>query len=217
MGSPLNPYWTQKEAPGFGTGQGTDVNRLHDYDDVDTTVLSHHHTLGPLSTQSSSGNHSHNGVDSNRIGLIARVSALGLLAAAAAVGVELKDTGIGDVKWTPTNKGIYTLKYKARAQIAVAAPNSNDFIIRYAVYPASPSNVSPILEAVTVPLNLIGGAGSAFFICEGLIICPDDITAGVAVNVACFYKDVAGAGSTLQVGATAGSKRQFSIRLDGWK
>lgn len=58
---PTNPFWGQPKSPGFGTGSGADVNRLHDYDDVDNSLLSHHHTLGSLPGQASPGDHIHDG------------------------------------------------------------------------------------------------------------------------------------------------------------
>ena len=41
-----------------------EVNRFHDNDDVDTSSLSHHHTLGYLPTQAAKGSHTHDGADS---------------------------------------------------------------------------------------------------------------------------------------------------------
>ena len=50
---------------GFGVpgGGNQDVNRFHDYDDLDIGILSHHHTLGIQSSQASPGNHRHTGTD----------------------------------------------------------------------------------------------------------------------------------------------------------
>lgn len=216
MSTPGNPFWNQPDAPGFGTGSGSDVNRLHDYDDVDVNFLSHHHTLGGTATQAAAGNHTHNGTDAPKLGLIQRKSSTAALATAG-VGVELKDTGIGDTLFTPINKGIYIFKYKARVAVS-GVPGSEDIKIRYAVAPASPTNVSTILEAITVPLNVVGGGGSCFFVCEGYAICPDDIAAGQSYNFAPFYNHVQGpVGSLLTVAQSAGSRRQFTITLDGWK
>lgn len=44
-----------------------EVARFHDNDDVDGNVFSHHHTLGPRSTQAAAGNHRHDGADSAAI------------------------------------------------------------------------------------------------------------------------------------------------------
>lgn len=216
MSNPNDPFWNQPASPSFGTGQGSDVNRLHDYDDVDIGVLSHHHTLGPLNGQAASGNHSHNGVDSVKLGLQIRKSTTSALATAG-VGVELKDTGIGDTKFTPINKGIYIFKYKGRVA-ASAVPTSQDIKIRYDLFPNSPSNTSPPLEAITIPLTVAAGGGSHFFVCEGYVICPDDLAAGVSFNFAAFYNLVQGpVGSLLTVAQSASSRRQFTITLDGFK
>lgn len=43
--------------------EASEVNRFHDNDDIDLTILSHHHTLGISSTQSSPGSHKHKGTD----------------------------------------------------------------------------------------------------------------------------------------------------------
>jgi hypothetical protein len=42
----------------FGAAE---VNKLHDYDDVDVGTSSHHHTLGGSATQAAAGNHGHSG------------------------------------------------------------------------------------------------------------------------------------------------------------
>lgn len=54
---------------GFGIpGSGdADINRLHDYDDRDTGILAHHHTLGINPNQASPGDHSHDGGTSKTI------------------------------------------------------------------------------------------------------------------------------------------------------
>ena len=214
MSNPLNPYWIQKEETGFGTGAGSDINRLHDYDDLDSSILAHHHTLGGTSTQASAGNHTHNGIDSPKIGLLSRVSSSSALAAAA-TGTELKDTGIGDVIWQPVNKGIYAFKYKGRS-VAATAIESGDLILRYAVYPASPTNISTQLDAISIPaLSGVGGAFSLGLTFDAFVICPDDVAPG-KYNVAVFYKGTSGTG-TIVMNQSAGSRRQFSIRLDGWK
>jgi hypothetical protein len=59
---------TNPQQPGFGTDQGgADVNRLHDQDDRDISVLSHHHTLGIFPAQASPGDHLHDGKQSKKI------------------------------------------------------------------------------------------------------------------------------------------------------
>lgn len=45
----------------------TEVNDFHQYDDTDDSPTSHHHTLGKDQNQAAPGNHTHNGVDSQRI------------------------------------------------------------------------------------------------------------------------------------------------------
>lgn len=53
---------------GFGVpGSGSDVNRLHDQDDLDIGQLSHHHSLGINSGQSSPGDHTHDGRTSKKL------------------------------------------------------------------------------------------------------------------------------------------------------
>lgn len=53
---------------GFGTGQGgTDVNRMHDYDDIDISILSHHHSLGIRAGQASPGDHIHDDKTSKKL------------------------------------------------------------------------------------------------------------------------------------------------------
>lgn len=44
------------------------VNKFHNNDDVDTSVVGHHHTLGIGANQSSPGNHSHDGKNSKKLG-----------------------------------------------------------------------------------------------------------------------------------------------------
>lgn len=213
MTDPTNPYWGQAPGPGFGTGTGTDVNRLHDYDDVDIGSLSHHHTLGTLSGQAAAGSHTHNGLDSSKIGLLARSNSTSVLAGAA-TGTELKDTGLGDIVWQPVNKGIYYIKYKGRPQ-ANTANETGDMRIRYAVYPASPTNLSPMIEAVSVALAGVGGPFAISMICDGFVVIPDDIAPG-KYNIGAFYAGTAGAG-TFFVASTAGSRRQLSVQQIGWK
>lgn len=41
-----------------------DVERMHEKDDVDVRAESHHHTLGPKSTQAAAGDHDHDGTNS---------------------------------------------------------------------------------------------------------------------------------------------------------
>lgn len=36
-----------------------EINRAHDYDDVDSKALAHHHTLGTKANQAAAGNHNH--------------------------------------------------------------------------------------------------------------------------------------------------------------
>lgn len=69
-----NPFNAQ--GPGFGVpGSGSqDVNRLHDYDDIDVGTLSHHHSLGILSGQASPGDHIHDGKVSKKLGSVSIVS-----------------------------------------------------------------------------------------------------------------------------------------------
>ena len=57
------------QQPGFGVpgSSDTDINRLHDYDDRDSSILAHHHTLGILPTQSSPGDHIHDGKTSKTL------------------------------------------------------------------------------------------------------------------------------------------------------
>lgn len=54
---------TDFEQPGFGIPglSDSDINRLHDYDDRDSSILAHHHTLGITPNQSSPGDHIHDG------------------------------------------------------------------------------------------------------------------------------------------------------------
>jgi hypothetical protein len=207
---------TSPVGPNFGTPGGSDINRMHDYDDLDISTLSHHHTLGSLSGQAAPGNHVHDGKTSPKLGLLVKKSATNALATAG-VGVELKDTGIGDTPFTPVNGGIYIFKYKAR--VAASAINmSVDIKIRYNIAPTSPTNTAPQLEAITIPLTVAGGGGSHFFVCEGYAICPDDIAAGANFIFAPFYQNVIGpVGSLLTVAQSAGSRRQFTITLDGFK
>lgn len=216
MSTPGNPYWAQPESPGFGTGSGSDVNRLHDYDDLDTSVLAHHHTLGGTSNQAAAGNHTHNGVDAPKIGLVSRAFSTAAVADAG-TGAELKDTGIGDVPWLPINKGIYLIKYQARGRNDVATPISTDIVIRYAVQPASPSNVSPILDANSYVYTIIGGGGAIAVLIEATAVVPDDLVVA-KYNVAVFYKKTSGAATgTTRVDQTTGARRKLIIRLDGWK
>lgn len=57
---------------GFGVpGSGNqDVNRLHDYDDMDIGVLSHHHSLGIFPGQASPGDHIHDGKQSKLLAAV---------------------------------------------------------------------------------------------------------------------------------------------------
>lgn len=216
MSSPLNPYWNQPDAPGFGTGTGSDVNRLHDYDDLDSSILAHHHTLGGTANQAAAGNHTHNGVDAPKIGLVSRAFSTAVVADAG-TGAELKDTGIGDVPWTVINKGIYLVTYQARGRNDVATPISTDIVLRYAIAPASPSNVSPILDANSYIYTIIGGGGAAAVLILATAICPDDLVAN-KYNIAAFYKKTSGAATgTTRVDQTTGARRKLTIRLDGWK
>ena len=45
----------------------SEVNEFHNQDDVDTSDLAHHHTLGPKANQASPGNHLHDGVTSKKL------------------------------------------------------------------------------------------------------------------------------------------------------
>lgn len=65
-----NPFGNNydPDKPGFGDGAGgTDINRMHDYDDRDTGSLAHHHTLGLSNAQSSPGDHVHDGRQSKKL------------------------------------------------------------------------------------------------------------------------------------------------------
>lgn len=202
--------------PNFGVPGSSDINRMHDYDDLDLSVLAHHHSLGSLPSQAAPGDHKHDGKTSQKLGLLVRKSSTSVLATCA-IGAELKDTGIGDIPFTPVSGGIYIFKYKARAACSVP-PDSNDMKIRYNISPTSPTNTAPLLEAITVPINVAGGGGSSFFVCEGYVICPDDLAAGANFIFAPFYNHVqGGVGSVLTVAQSAGSRRQFTITLDGFK
>lgn len=44
------------------------VSKFHTNDDVDSSVVSHHHTLGIQHNQSSPGDHKHDGKSSKKIG-----------------------------------------------------------------------------------------------------------------------------------------------------
>lgn len=70
-GSSARPYGdtggepkTKKENP---SPSSSVVSRFHANDDVDVRGESHHHTLGPKDTQSSPGNHVHDGGTSKKI------------------------------------------------------------------------------------------------------------------------------------------------------
>jgi hypothetical protein len=217
MTDPTNPFWGQQPGPGFGTGTGADVNRLHDYDDVDIGGLSHHHTLGILSGQSSPGDHKHDGKTSAKIGLITRVSSnTAQTATGTATGSENQDTGIGVVAFNPINTAIYLIRYKGRIRADLGVQLSADVFIKWAVAPATPTAASPALEGVSDSIETAGGGGARAFSCEGLITIPTDL-AVAKYNLACFYKKTGGAAAgTVNVDQTAGSRRQLSIRLDGW-
>jgi hypothetical protein len=202
--------------PNFGIPGSSDINRMHDYDDLDISSLSHHHSLGLQAAQASPGDHKHDGKTSQKLGLLVRKSSTSALANCA-IGAELKDTGIGDTTFTPVNGGIYIFKYKARVQCSTV-PASVDIIMRHDLAPTSPTNTSVPFEAVTIPLNVAGGGGSSFMVCEGYQICPDDLAAGVTFTFAVFYKLVqAPVGGVLSVAQSANSRRQFTITLDGFK
>lgn len=72
MGNPYRGYDVSFGAPGVNTDpnstffnpDGTDINRMHDFDDRDSGKNAHHHTLGVGAFQAAIGNHSHDGVDS---------------------------------------------------------------------------------------------------------------------------------------------------------
>lgn len=66
MTSPYN----NPNQPGFGIpGGGADVNRMHDYDDLDVSPLSHHHSLGIQPGQATAGDHIHDGKLSKKISM----------------------------------------------------------------------------------------------------------------------------------------------------
>lgn len=69
MSTPNNPQsqGTTRGANGLQPNP-EEVNEFHKYDDVDGSPESHHHTLGTDPLQASPGSHSHNGVDSPKIG-----------------------------------------------------------------------------------------------------------------------------------------------------
>ena len=46
----------------------SEVNRAHTNSDVDTAVTAQHHTLGIQHSQSSPGDHTHNGKNSKKVG-----------------------------------------------------------------------------------------------------------------------------------------------------
>lgn len=56
--------------PNFGVPGSTDINRLHDYDDIDQSILAHHHSLGIFPAQASPGDHIHDGRFSKRFSII---------------------------------------------------------------------------------------------------------------------------------------------------
>jgi hypothetical protein len=60
----------QKDVTGGGLPSAAEVNRLHHFDDSDSSPQSHHHTLGPGRNQASPGNHIHDGTTSPKIGLM---------------------------------------------------------------------------------------------------------------------------------------------------
>ena len=50
------------------TASSSEVNKFHGNSDIDSSVVSQHHTLGILHNQASPGDHTHNGKSSKRIG-----------------------------------------------------------------------------------------------------------------------------------------------------
>jgi hypothetical protein len=75
--------------PSFGTpGSANDVNRMHDYDDLDLTVLSHHHTLGIAGNQSSPGDHIHDAKTSKKINYSSLLGAPAIPVASAVLPVD---------------------------------------------------------------------------------------------------------------------------------
>lgn len=50
------------------TPPSSTVNKFHSNSDVDTATTSQHHTLGILHTQSSPGDHKHDGKSSKKLG-----------------------------------------------------------------------------------------------------------------------------------------------------
>jgi hypothetical protein len=75
--------------PSFGTpGSANDVNRMHDYDDLDLTVLSHHHTLGIAGNQSSPGDHIHDAKTSKKINYSALIGVPAIPVASAVLPVD---------------------------------------------------------------------------------------------------------------------------------
>lgn len=67
----VQQYGSSGKEPSSSSGTGglapapADVEKFHTNDDTDTRVESHHHTLGPAPTQSSPGDHTHDGGSSS--------------------------------------------------------------------------------------------------------------------------------------------------------
>ena len=61
-------YQNQKDATSGDVPSAAEVNRAHDFSDVDSSPRSLHHTLGSRRNQASPGNHIHDGTSSPKLG-----------------------------------------------------------------------------------------------------------------------------------------------------
>ena len=64
---PNDPFGVIKEPAQRQTPPPREVNSFHARDDVDSSPLSHHHTLGIKHSQAAAGDHKHDGVGSSKL------------------------------------------------------------------------------------------------------------------------------------------------------
>jgi hypothetical protein len=81
-----DPFGVIKQEKGQQTPPPGQVNGFHTRDDVDSSTLAHHHTLGIGHNQGSPGDHAHDGVTSRKVGTGLAITISGAKGGNAALG-----------------------------------------------------------------------------------------------------------------------------------
>lgn len=129
------------------------------------------------------------------IGIVGPIKRTAVGSAGVALGVEAKDTNLGDTQFIADAGRAYTIVYRTRCR-TTGIPTTMDLRLRGNNSLVSPTTASPQLDSsFSVPLGVAtAGAGATTVTAEFTVQCPSDIAAGLW-TIAGFFACTAGAGT----------------------